>query len=407
MNMTKFKVLNIVASLFLVGIIQAQTVFTSGSWEDIKAKAKQENKLIFVDLYFQGCVPCAMMDQKVFPDSKVAEAMNNGFVNFKSDVFKEEIGELLSMKYAASGFPTYLFMNADGQMIDIFSGYTGVDRFLRVVDEVLQAAAEQRWLAYDPSFEMDYPDFYRQAYLARKRQVSPEVLSEFLTSVPDLTAEVPFVVMNTFRPRADEWRNFYIENAVLLAEKYGRMAVRNALITMVSGAANELGQEGDSSGFEQVMEGIKPIFVGDEWSRFSPTFIKSYYAGSKDAAWMFGKIETAQESFGDWQDQSNALAELIVAAKEQPTVLSQVEKLYLQKGDQASRFDLYKMALIRFYLQDFEQAELYANQAMEAGVNSHYLKNEDVQKLVDAAKSQKLEGFEAVVAIDPKPMKFE
>lgn len=254
---------------------------------------------------------------------------------------------------------------------------------------------------------MDYPDFYSKAYLERKRQVSPEVLAEYLGNVPDLIAEVPFVVMNTFRPRADEWRNFYIENAVLLAEKYGRMPVRTALATLVSGAANQLGQEDDSSGFEQLLEGIKPIFEGDEWSRFSPTFIKSYYAGSKDATWMLGKITTAQETFGDWQDQSNALAELIVATKEQPTVLSQIEKLYLQKGDQANKFDLYKMALIRFYLQDFEQAALYANRALAAGVESHYLKDEDVQKLVDAAKSKTTNDFEAVVAIDPKPMKFD
>jgi thioredoxin-related protein len=93
----KIKLFLVSIGLLFTAIVDAQTIFTSGSWEEIKAKAQQENKLIFVDLYFQGCMPCAEMDKRVFPDSTVSDVLNSHFVNFKTDVFKEDIGAQLSM----------------------------------------------------------------------------------------------------------------------------------------------------------------------------------------------------------------------------------------------------------------------------------------------------------------------
>ena len=50
------------------------------------AKAKKENKLVFVDCYTQWCGPCKKMARDIFPDAKVGEYMNAKFVNLKIDM---------------------------------------------------------------------------------------------------------------------------------------------------------------------------------------------------------------------------------------------------------------------------------------------------------------------------------
>ena len=48
-------------------------------------KAKEEDKIIFVDVYATWCGPCKMMDREVFSQEKVAEYYNATFVNAKFD----------------------------------------------------------------------------------------------------------------------------------------------------------------------------------------------------------------------------------------------------------------------------------------------------------------------------------
>ena len=69
---TKFKCLNVL--LLIVPMISCSTVycqegvnFEKESWSNTLAKAKAENKIVFVDAYTTWCGPCKMMDAKTFP----------------------------------------------------------------------------------------------------------------------------------------------------------------------------------------------------------------------------------------------------------------------------------------------------------------------------------------------------
>ncbi|HMR19739.1 MAG TPA: thioredoxin family protein [Sphingobacterium sp.] len=403
----KIKLFLLSIGLLCIAVAQAQTVFTSGSWEEIRAKAKQENKQIFVDLYFEGCMPCAEMDRKVFPDSTVGALLNINFVNFKTDVFKEDIGARLSMKYAASGFPTYLFLNADGKAIDIVSGFTGVARFVPLLQEVMDRAGKGQWLAYDERLDMDYPDFYRKAYLERKRQVSPDTVGAFLATQSDLSDEVSFVVMNTFRS-GDQYNRYYLDQAHELATKYGRMPVRNRLTSLITAEGGRLGKAKDSNAFGQLLSDLQPLFAGDEWRRFSAGFYHAYYQGSQDAQWMLRKLETENDTYLDWQDKSNVLASMIIDVKDQPEVLKEIDRLFAVNVDaRPNKNDLYKRALIRLYLHDFEQAAVYAQRALDIDHRAFVLKDEQISALLKAAKEQKTTGFEAVKATEPKPITLD
>lgn len=90
--------------------------FNHGNWVDIKAQAKKENKLIFLDFYTVWCAPCKRMAMEVFPLPEAGTFFNEHFINVKVDAEKGE-GIMLAKTYRPSGYPTLIFTDAEGKQL--------------------------------------------------------------------------------------------------------------------------------------------------------------------------------------------------------------------------------------------------------------------------------------------------
>src|ERR1700748_483108 len=84
--------------------------FMTGSWSQIRAAAKAQNKLIFIDFYTDWCAPCKMMAQTIFPQKPVGDYYNEHFVCVQINAEKGE-GIELKKKYAIYAYPTMIFTN--------------------------------------------------------------------------------------------------------------------------------------------------------------------------------------------------------------------------------------------------------------------------------------------------------
>ena len=112
--------------------------FKEGSWLEILNEAKKQNKLIFIDIYTTWCGPCKMMSAKVFTLNIISEKFNESFVNFKIDAEKGE-GIELAKKYAITAYPTYLFVNGNGDLVYRAMGAMSAEKFIVEADKALLA----------------------------------------------------------------------------------------------------------------------------------------------------------------------------------------------------------------------------------------------------------------------------
>lgn len=119
--MRKMVILLTILLVGMVGNVNAQGIrFWKGSFDEAVQEASRQGKLIFIDFYTVWCGPCKSMSNSVFPREDVGEYFNKTFICCKLDAEGE--GKEMAKKYEVSSFPTFLFINAEGEVISKISG---------------------------------------------------------------------------------------------------------------------------------------------------------------------------------------------------------------------------------------------------------------------------------------------
>lgn len=123
--------------LLLISLFAGTATFAQGidfehdaSWASIVAKAKKENKLIFLDAYTSWCGPCKLMQARVFPDQSLGTFHNDNFVNAKIDMETGE-GPQLAAQYRIKGYPTLFYIDPNSlQVVHSVLGYRNVEQLI-------------------------------------------------------------------------------------------------------------------------------------------------------------------------------------------------------------------------------------------------------------------------------------
>jgi len=105
-------------------------VFENSDFKSIVAKAKKENKIIFLDSYTTWCGPCKLMAKNIFTLQSVGDYYNSNFINAKIDMEKGE-GIELAKKFKVTAYPTYLFIDGNGEVVHRTLGYVEEKDFLQ------------------------------------------------------------------------------------------------------------------------------------------------------------------------------------------------------------------------------------------------------------------------------------
>ena len=98
------------------------------SWKEVQAKAKAENKYIFIDCFTTWCGPCKYMAANVFPQQEVGDFFNAKFVRVKvqmdntpgdADHIKSwyDDADKIAKDYSIMAYPTFLYFTPDGKLV--------------------------------------------------------------------------------------------------------------------------------------------------------------------------------------------------------------------------------------------------------------------------------------------------
>src|SRR5882724_10807680 len=111
------------------------------SWEQVKEKAKAENKYIFIDCFATWCGPCKQMDRDVYPKENVGNYMMGSFISVRvqmdtSKKDEEEVknwyaaAHVIQEKYKITALPSFLFFSPAGELVHEAIGAMSADEFI-------------------------------------------------------------------------------------------------------------------------------------------------------------------------------------------------------------------------------------------------------------------------------------
>lgn len=148
--MKKIQFLTILSLIITSTVTSAQVKWLS--FEEAVAKAKEDPKPIFIDVYTDWCGWCKKMDVATFNEDKVAAVLQNDFypvkfnaeqqetINFNDHAFKfvpngrKGYNELaVALLDGKLSYPSVVFLNEKMERITVLAGYRGPDDFYPIL----------------------------------------------------------------------------------------------------------------------------------------------------------------------------------------------------------------------------------------------------------------------------------
>jgi thioredoxin-related protein len=183
------------------------------TWQAVLAKAKRENKYIFMDAFTTWCGPCKAMAKNIFPQEEVGQFFNANFINLKVqlDTTANDNIEVklwykdahdIMVNYQVKVFPTYLFIAPNGMLVHRAVGASDAATFIQKGKNALDPTKQyytllQRYKAGDqnPSLFKMLAEAATEAY---ELEAAGEFAGKYLRTQSDLFTAENIAFLNKF-----------------------------------------------------------------------------------------------------------------------------------------------------------------------------------------------------------------
>lgn len=334
--------------------------FFHGTLDEALQKAKLENKLVFVDCYTSWCGPCKMLQRNTFPDEKVGDYFNMNFVSVKFDCEKEN-GPEVCRKYNVRAYPTLLFLDVDGKVLQTTMGYRPPESLLAEaqkvglsggvnVDEMTRKYQSGN---YDNAFLKDYLNV-----LTLTNKDNTEVFEKYLSSQTAqdlLNNDNTTLIMKATNSITSPGMNEIFKNKNLYIDKFGADAFNSKMNGLINKAVSQAAQKNDKKLYDQAMRTLKMFKLPDaaktktesdmlfakstgnlgQYVQLAGKYLKKYYP--KDAS-KYSEIASALEKTTDDVSLLNSalgFAKKAVAIDNKALFNKTLAEVYLKQGNLA------------------------------------------------------------------------
>jgi thiol-disulfide isomerase/thioredoxin len=276
------KILTTIFLSFTILSNYAQEInFEKGSWQEVVAKAKAQNKPIFIDFFTTWCGPCKELEQKVYSKPEVIQKMNANFINFKIDAEKGE-GPDLARKFDVSAYPFLVWADKNQNVLLTDAGYMPVNEFLKSVDNALNQYREGRLEDYETQYRAGKRDGNFLADFINKRHAmvmdNRELVEQYLLAIPasEQTSEKTLKLLseNTFTLNGKAIE--FLQNQAVF-KRYGISTLETVSTTMMEYFRNTLRTK--NLDLLEKLAGLNlklnPVEAGRQNERYRMEFYKS------------------------------------------------------------------------------------------------------------------------------------
>jgi thiol-disulfide isomerase/thioredoxin len=207
------------------------------TWKAILAKAKKENKPIFMDAFTTWCGPCKYMSANIFPMPAVGEFFNSNYINVKVqlDTAKEDNEEIkkwyadahmIMNDYKVNVFPTYLFIGPDGKLLHRSVGSSPAEAFIAKGKDALDPEKQYYTLLSKYTAGNREPEFLKKlavvAEQAYDRENSKILSAAYLSTQNDLLTKDNLIFLDRFTSgSSDKGFELIMQNPVKFDEALG------------------------------------------------------------------------------------------------------------------------------------------------------------------------------------------
>ena len=214
-----------VTMLALTSVLAQGIDFQSDTmrWQAVLDKAKASNKIVFVDAYTTWCGPCKRMSKDVFPQKAVGDVYNTAFINVKMEMEHGE-GPSVAKRYGVKAYPTYLFVDGDGNLVHRGLGMISSEKFIALA----KAATNPETQFF--SLKKKYDSGERSADFLKKFVVacgdaSEDILAEeaadmYLKTQKDLSTDENVGFIFQFSKKIESiGMQYWLKNRAVIAKK--------------------------------------------------------------------------------------------------------------------------------------------------------------------------------------------
>ncbi|NLU90868.1 thioredoxin family protein [Chitinophaga sp. Ak27] len=295
--------------------------FEHGStWAEVKAKAKAENKYIFMDCFTTWCGPCKMMSAQIFPQEKVGNFMNDKYVSVKVQMDQtakdnEEVkqwyadAQQIEKDYSVRAYPTFLVFAPDGRIVDRQVGGSEADQFINRFTTSLDPA-QQYYTQLDKytQGQKDTAFLRKLAYLAQDKydmDNAGKIAKEYLAQQKDLYTPVNLEFLGKFTQSSkDPGFDVFLHHADKVNKALGKDVAENKVMEI---AAKEdvypqlMKKDKSAPDWESVEKSVKAKYPSIAEELILKTKIQ-YYSYVKDANNAVANIVAYMKKYGHKAD---------------------------------------------------------------------------------------------------------
>lgn len=275
----------------------AQIAFQQSSWEEILAKAAEEDKYVFVDTYADWCAPCKKMDKEVFPQKTVGTFFNQHFISIRMDMDEEQY-KAFARDYQVRTYPTYLFFNPEGKLVHRAIGYMPEEDFLDAGNSALapKSQSEKLFKRYKEG-DRNPQLLYEFAYSAHASHdpIYRDALELYLKSQEDWTTEKVEKIIFDLADQHDKLAfDYLIAHKEDFKKRIGETIVKDKLLEISLGEIEVLLMEkGNSVKAEEFTTIFDKYFEAGEANKYGSLMAINYYNSLR--AW--DEMVTAVDAF--------------------------------------------------------------------------------------------------------------